>query len=148
MESHEDEQHTTDAPALAEGMAGQERGKRAAKATVFEDIFSDPAYRLQLVQALHPEMKDLAQGDIALLTLINVLLDGPYNDLGLFVRGKLVRYRGHERHEDPPGPAGDLHQEAVIELQGAGACVSPFPYVIILGERAGSRAAPLLRKGS
>ena len=39
-------------------MDDQEQGKRTAKATVFEDIFSDPAYRLQLVQALHPEMKE------------------------------------------------------------------------------------------
>ena len=88
--ARENAQPATDATSFAEGMAEQEQGRRAAKATVFEDIFSDPAYRLQLVQALHPEMEDLAQEEIALLTLVNVLLDKPYNDLGLFVRDKLL----------------------------------------------------------
>ena len=87
--ARENAQPATDATSFAEGMAEQQ-GKRTAKATIFEDIFSDPAYRLQLVQALHPEMEGLAQEEIVLLTLVNVLLDEPYNDLGLFVRDKLL----------------------------------------------------------
>ena len=81
MESQESEQPTGTA---------EEQGKRTAKATVFEDIFSDSAYRLQLVQALHPEMKDLTLKDVILLTLSNVLLDKPYNDLGLLVGDRLL----------------------------------------------------------
>ena len=83
-------QPATDAPALAEGMDDQEQGKRTAKATVFTHLFGEPEYRLQLVQELHPEMKNLTLDDITLLTLTNVLLDTLYNDLGLLVRNKLL----------------------------------------------------------
>ena len=68
----------------------QTKGKRAAKATVFTHLFSEPEYRLQLARALHPEMKDLTVKDITLLTLTNVLLDKLYNDLGLLVGNKLL----------------------------------------------------------
>ena len=83
-------QPAIDATALAEGMDDQEQGKRTAKATVFTHLFGEPEYRLQLVQELHPEMKNLTLGDITLLTLTNVLLDTLYNDLGLLVRNKLL----------------------------------------------------------
>ena len=66
------------------------RGKRTAKDTVFTHLFSEPEYRLQLAQALHPEMKGLTPEDITLLTLTNVLLDKLYNDLGLLVGNKLL----------------------------------------------------------
>ena len=78
------------AAALAEGMDGQEQGKRTAKATVFTDLFNKPEYRLQLAQELHPEMKGLTLSDITLLTLTNMLVDTLYNDLGLLVRDKLL----------------------------------------------------------
>ena len=68
----------------------QDNGKRTAKATVFTHLFGEPEYRLQLVQELHPEMKNLTLDDITLLTLTNVLLDTLYNDLGLLVRNKLL----------------------------------------------------------
>ena len=87
--SKENMQPAIDAPALAEGMDDQEQGKRTAKATVFTDLFSDPEYRLQLAQSLHPEM-ELTLKDVILLTLSNVLLDNPYNDLGLLVGNKLL----------------------------------------------------------
>jgi len=88
--SKENMQPAIDATALAEGMDDQEQGKRTAKATVFTHLFGEPEYRLQLVQELHPEMKNLTLDDITLLTLTNVLLDTLYNDLGLLVRNKLL----------------------------------------------------------
>ena len=92
MARKENAQPETGATSLAAGMAelDQGKGKRAAKATVFTHLFSEPEYRLQLAQALHPEMTGLTPEDITLITLINVLLDKPYNDLGLFVRDKLL----------------------------------------------------------
>ena len=72
------------------GKQSQAEGKRTAKDTVFTHLFSEPEYRLQLAQALHPEMKDLTPEDITLLTLTNVLLDKLYNDLGLLVGNKLL----------------------------------------------------------
>ena len=43
-----------------------------------------------MVQALHPEMTDLTAGDIKILTLSPVILNGQYNDLALLVRDKLI----------------------------------------------------------
>ena len=74
----------------ASAKRGQKRGKRTAKATVFTHLFSDPEYRFQLFQSLHPEMTDLTAADIVLLTINNVLLNKPYNDLGLLAGGKLL----------------------------------------------------------
>ena len=64
--------------------------RSTAKDTVFTHLFSEPEYRLQLAQALHPEMKGLTPEDITLLTLTNMLLDKLYNDLGLLVGNKLL----------------------------------------------------------
>ena len=77
---------------LAERMAEQEEinGKRTGKDTVFTHLFSEPEYRFQLFQALHPELKDVAMDDIIPMTMRNILLDQPYNDLGLLVGNVLL----------------------------------------------------------
>ena len=46
-----------------------------AKNTVFLDLFSIPEYRLQMFQALHPEMTDVTEDEIKLVTLNPVLCD-------------------------------------------------------------------------
>ena len=66
------------------------KGKYIAKASVFTHLFSEPEYRFQLFQSLHPEMTGLTAADIVLLTINNVLLNKPYNDLGLLAGGKLL----------------------------------------------------------
>ena len=43
-----------------------------------------------MVQTLHPEMTDLTENDIKILTLNPVILNGQYNDLALLVRDKLI----------------------------------------------------------
>ena len=43
-----------------------------------------------MIQALHPEMTDIKENDIKLVTLNNVILNGQYNDLALMVKDKLI----------------------------------------------------------
>ena len=64
--------------------------KREAKNTVFIDLFNIPKYRLMLFQALHPEMKNVKENDITQVTLNPVVLNLPYNDLGMLVKNKLL----------------------------------------------------------
>ena len=66
------------------------RVQREAKNTIFLDLFSIPKYRLELMNALHPEMTDLTEDDIKPVTLNPVILNGQYNDLALLVRNKLI----------------------------------------------------------
>ena len=66
------------------------KARRSAKNTIFLDLFSIPEYQLQLLQALHPEMTDITEADIKLITLNPVILNRDYNDLGLLVRDKLI----------------------------------------------------------
>lgn len=55
-----------------------------------EVSFKIPKHLLQLYQALHPEEKDLTEDSISNVTIKNVFLDQPYNDLGFQVGEKLV----------------------------------------------------------
>ena len=77
---------------LAERMAEQEQisGKRTGKDSVFTHLFSEPEYRFQLFQTLHPEIKNVTMSDIIPLTISNILLDQPYNDLGFLVGAILI----------------------------------------------------------
>jgi len=68
----------------------EEKIFRAAKNSIFLDLFSIPEYLLQLVQTLHPEMTDLKESDIKILTLQNVFTIRLYNDLGILVKNKLI----------------------------------------------------------
>ena len=69
---------------------GKISGKRTGKDSVFTHLFSEPEYRFQLFQTLHPELKDVTMGDIIPLTSSNILLDQPYNDLGFLVGDILI----------------------------------------------------------
>lgn len=55
--------------------------------SVFTNLFNIPEYALQLYQALHPEDKTTTQGQIQVVTMGNVLLNRPYNDLGMLIHG-------------------------------------------------------------
>ncbi len=50
--------------------------KRTVKDTVFRDLFSRPRYLLQLYRALHPEDNDIAEQDLKIVTLQNILVNG------------------------------------------------------------------------
>lgn len=43
-----------------------------------------------MIQALHPEITDLKEDDIKLVTLNAVIMNGQYNDLALMVKDKLI----------------------------------------------------------
>ena len=66
------------------------RSRREAKNTVFVDLFQFPEYRYQLFRTLHPEMTDVSEDDVIEITLHPVILNHPYNDLGLLVKDKLL----------------------------------------------------------
>ena len=64
--------------------------KRAVKDSIFTDMFNRPKYTLDLYKSLHPEDSDVSVHDIKNLTLKTILTDGQYNDLGFFVKNKLI----------------------------------------------------------
>ena len=64
--------------------------KRAVKDSIFTDMFNRPKYTLDLYKSLHPEDSDVSVHDIKTLTLKTILTDGQYNDLGFFVKNKLI----------------------------------------------------------
>lgn len=68
----------------------KEQINNTLKASVFEDLFSDPQRRFELYKVLHPEDVDIAIDDVQKITLTQIFLKGQYNDLGLIVRNKLI----------------------------------------------------------
>lgn len=77
---------------LAGRMAEQEqiKGKRTGKDSVFTHLFSEAKYRFQLFQTLHPELANVTIDDVIPLTITNVIIDRPYNDLALLAGKKLL----------------------------------------------------------
>ena len=68
----------------------QPKANRKAKDTVFLDMFADKQYLLQMFQTLHPEMVDITEEDLEIITMRPVLLDLPYNDLAFMAKDKLM----------------------------------------------------------
>ena len=66
------------------------RFNRNAKASVFEDLFSDPKNLLALYKALHPEDTAATEADLKHVELRNILTKGRYNDLGFMVGSRLM----------------------------------------------------------
>ncbi len=64
--------------------------KRTVKASVFEDLFSNKEYLLELYQALHPEDLTTTESDLEYVTLHQVMSNNPYNDLGFKVGSRLM----------------------------------------------------------
>lgn len=64
--------------------------KRTVKASVFEDLFSNKEYLLELYQALHPEDLTTTESDLEYVTLNQVMSNNPYNDLGFKVGSRLM----------------------------------------------------------
>ena len=63
--------------------------KRSGKDTVFSDLFHIPRYAAQLVNDLHKDL-NITESEIRSVTLHPILLNKPYNDLGVLVRDKLL----------------------------------------------------------
>ena len=64
--------------------------KHTAKDSVFTDLFGKPKYLLQLYQAIHPEDRETTAEDISNVTIKNIFLDQPYNDVGFQVGERLI----------------------------------------------------------
>ncbi len=64
--------------------------KHTAKDSVFTDLFGKPKYLLQLYQAIHPEDWETTAEDISNVTIKNIFLDQPYNDVGFQVGERLI----------------------------------------------------------
>ena len=64
--------------------------KRDAKASVFTDVFGMPAYGLELLKTLHPELTDYTVDDISTVTIRNILTNKSFNDLGILARDTFV----------------------------------------------------------
>lgn len=66
------------------------KSKRTAKDSVFCDLFGDPKYLFQLYQSLHPEDVGATEQDLGNVTIQNVMMEQPYNDLGFTVGDRLL----------------------------------------------------------
>ncbi len=64
--------------------------RRNINDSVFTNLFKDTEYTLQLYKALHPEDADVTKDEITIVTLENILLNQPYNDLGFTVGNRLL----------------------------------------------------------
>ena len=64
--------------------------KHTVKDSVFSELFSIPAYQVELLRALYPDAPDIRPEDIQNVTIKNVVANDVYNDLGLLFRGVLV----------------------------------------------------------
>jgi hypothetical protein len=82
MEQADTQRENTQAPV--------ELAKRNIDDSVFTHLFQQPEYTLQLYQALHPEDTQVTEAEISVVTVENVLLNQPYNDLGFRVGNKLL----------------------------------------------------------
>ena len=58
--------------------------------SVFTNLFRQPEYTIQLYRALHPEDTETTQEQIRLVTLENILLNQPYNDIGFLAGDRLL----------------------------------------------------------
>lgn len=64
--------------------------KRNINDSIFTNLFRDTEYTLQLYRALHPEDAAITKDEITIVTLENILLNQPYNDLGFTVGNRLL----------------------------------------------------------
>ena len=125
----------------------QARGKRTGKDSVFTHLFSEAKYRFQLFKTLHPELKEVTANDIIPMTISNIVLDRPYNDLG-FLAGRrlLILTEAQSSWSENVLPRGlmyfaqtylDYVNRQGLNLYRATALDLPEPefYVIYTGER-------------
>lgn len=64
--------------------------KRTIYDSVFTNLFKAPEYTIQLYKALHPEDTTATAADVNIVTLENILLNQPYNDLGFTIGNRLL----------------------------------------------------------
>ena len=68
----------------------EEVAKKTIKASVFTDLFSIPKYACQLYHVFHPEENNVTDNDIRNINIRNILVNGPYNDLGFIVLERAI----------------------------------------------------------
>lgn len=121
--------------------------KHTAKDSVFTDLFKNPKYLLRLYQAFHPEDHDTVMEDITNVTIKNIFLDQPYNDVGFQVCDKLIilaecqanwteniivrslMYLAQTYQEYIESTKQDIHGRKKVKLP------EPELYVIYIGDR-------------
>ena len=64
--------------------------KRSIYDSVFTNLFRIPEYTMLLYRVLHPEDTTMTQERIRIVTLENVLLNQPYNDLGFLAGDRFL----------------------------------------------------------
>ena len=70
--------------------------KYSAKDSVFRDLFRDPKNVFRMFRELHPEVTDVTQEDIQLVTLVPILANMIRNDLGFVVRERVQNEKTKE----------------------------------------------------
>ncbi|MBR0168667.1 MAG: hypothetical protein IJQ08_08335 [Synergistaceae bacterium] len=68
----------------------ENRVNKKAKDSVFINLFTYPEYQMWLYEELFPEDKTITPAELVLFKVDHILINHPYNDLGLLVRGKLI----------------------------------------------------------
>lgn len=71
-------------------MANETYVKQKIKDSVFTHFFRDPKNVFQLFRELHPEITDVSESDVDIITLTNVLVNEMYNDLGFIAGDRLI----------------------------------------------------------
>lgn len=66
------------------------KAKRGIKDSVFTNLFGIKKFTLQLYKALHSDAPDIAESDVEIVTLENILVNNLYNDLSFKVRNEFV----------------------------------------------------------
>lgn len=64
--------------------------KYTAKDSVFRALFEEPRYLFQMYHTLHPEDDKITATDLKIVTLQQILCNGPYNDLGFIAGDRLM----------------------------------------------------------
>jgi hypothetical protein len=69
----------------------QQIAKRTLKDSVFINAFREKGMALELYKDLHRgEEEDIKESDVNIVTLNNILIDGPVNDLGMVVKNTVL----------------------------------------------------------
>ncbi len=70
--------------------SSQQIAKRTLKDSVFINAFKEKGMVLELYKDLHRDDNDVTVDDVDIVTLSNVLIDGPVNDLGMVVKNTVM----------------------------------------------------------
>ena len=71
-------------------MASSNFTKRSIKDSVFTSLFKEKKYSLELYKALNPDVKDVTENDIKIVTTNTTLVNDLYNDLSITVKKTVI----------------------------------------------------------